>query len=658
MKAAIAVEKNLKLLLRSRETAYTIVAGPILIILLVSFAFLGSDDEYAIRVGVNAPQGSAMGERTVQALNDGGYRVSVYPDEASCAESVRSGSSHACLSFAQGNGTVPVRFHVDESRLNLVYRIIDDLSGVLEGQADAIRRQIAASAALRMESAAQLLDEAVNSTGDAAVAVDGATAALSEVTFALPDLPNGTGNVTDLRELRGYQQGLAANVRVVAQDADDAIDDSIALIRDLVNECDDCPDSIRIEAEELEDALRETQRRIHLMNEESTADQLFSANLLLEYAIEDLERIGAEFGNATLAGAAIGSGVREAEAKLSSSARDLRLAVARIAYARDVLRGDRIDVGALAAPVETTVVSVARTDDRLSFAYPYLLVLVIMFIGMLLASTLIVTDKTSRAAFRTFTTPVSDAYGTAMAFVTGVLILSGETLVIVVLSVPFVAQPLLNDAGSTLLILAIAILLFTAIGMIIGYLSRSQEAAMIACLSVGSVLLFVSNIIIPVEGLAAVSRALAAANPYIALSELLKRSMLYGVSTGQVIGELLWVLAFLAVLLGAAAWIQGSLKRRYFRQDAGLLIAQRVQAPLRLGDTLAHDAAELMGALDRMTRDDFERIVTSDDNPISRWALAELRQPRLARGLRTRSKERMILWLDRWLKKHGKHLQR
>jgi len=660
MRAIVTITKNLKLLLRSRETAYTIIAGPLLIILLVSFAFLGSSDDYEINVGVYAPSDAPLGERTVAALNERGYRVFVYPDEETCIDRVRTAEVHTCLAFASaqpGIDVAPVRFHVDESRMNLVAEIVTDLSDVLEGQADDIRRDLAISAALRIESAAGLLDTASNATDEAAAQVDGAIVALSTATGAIDNLPNETGNITDLRQLRGYQQGLASNVKVATRDSDVAIEDAIEMIRDLTTECGaECPEGLVADADDLEDSLRETQRKLHLLEQETLETQLFEANLLLEYAVEDVERISAAIGNGSLAGATIGASVQDATGRLDMSARTLRLASARLSYARDVLRGEQIDADTLANPVSTTVMSVTAQDDRLSFAYPYLLILVIMFIGMLLASTLIVTDKTSRAAFRTFTTPIGDAEGTFLAFVTGALLLAIETGAILIISTLFIAQPLLTDPSSTLVILAIAILLFTAIGMIIGYLSRSQEAAMIACLSIGSVLLFVSNLVIPVEGLALVSRTISAANPYIALSELLKRSMLYGVSFRTVVQELLGVIVALAILLLVAAWIQRSLKRRYFRQDAGLLAAQHVPAPLRIGEQTVHNAAELMDALDRMTRVEFERFVTADDNAIVRWAHDELREPRLARGLRTRSKEKMILWIDTWLKKHGKRI--
>ena len=79
-------------------------------------------------------------------------------------------------------------------------------------------------------------------------------------------------------------------------------------------------------------------------------------------------------------------------------------------------------------------------------------------------------------------------------------------------------------------------------------------------------------------------------------------------------------------------------------------------ASLALGQYLVHNEVELLDALDRMTRTEFEAIVRSDENPIATWAHAELRNKTLAKRLRTTNKERMMLRLDQHLEKHGKRI--
>jgi ABC-type multidrug transport system permease subunit len=658
MKLLTAISKNLKLLFRNKESAYTIVFGPILIILLVSFALLGSGDDFTVRVGTYSPQHTDFSDRTINALGERDYVVSVYPDQDSCVQSVKTGTTHACLVFSEreaGNGTIPVTFYVDLSRTNIIYQISDDLEGALDLQADLIREQLAGDALTRMKTASALLDRDINTTSRLAKSLGDSHLQLSTAREALGSLSNVTPNIT-LTGLRGYQLGLAQDTRTVVEQSDAAIEEALDIIRQLEGACVECEEQTLEHAKSTKRTLEDTQTSIVQISQDVTKQKLFEADLLLQYAIEDMERLNSSLHNDSIAREAISSGVSAASKDSERNAREIKQVVVSLRYTKDFLDGQTLGAEDISKPVTTSLVSVTASDDRLSFTYPYLLVLVIMFIGMLLASTLVVVDKTSRAAFRNFTTPTTDGYHIAVSFITASFLLALEVGLILLLSAMFVAQPLLLNPYSTIVIITLAIVFFTFLGMIIGYLSSTQEAAMIASITIGSILLFVSNVIIPVEGMARIAQAVTAFNPYLVLSELLKRSMLYGVDMAQVSREILALGITLLLLLVITVLIQRRIKSRYFRQEGGLL-TPHVPAPLQLGTVQVHNEVGLLDALDRMTRAEFDSIITSDDNIISAWAAKELRNRRLSRHLRTTSKERMILRLDRHLRKHGKHIK-
>ena len=79
---------------------------------------------------------------------------------------------------------------------------------------------------------------------------------------------------------------------------------------------------------------------------------------------------------------------------------------------------------------------------------------------------------------------------------------------------------------------------------------------------------------------------------------------------------------------------------------------------MALGATTVHNEVELLDELDRMTRAEFEHLVSAEDNIISHWVARELRNRRLAKQLRTTSKEKMMLRLDEHLAKHGRNIKR
>jgi ABC-type multidrug transport system permease subunit len=658
-KLSAVLGKNLKLLFRNKETAYTIIIGPLLIILLVGFAFLGASNELTIRIGTNAPQDSQLAEQTVQSLNAKGYMVSVYPDAESCKESVRTTSTHACIVFGAADpetGRTHVTFYLDMSRTNLVYRISDDLSGVLDLQTDTIRQSLANDALQRISTAKTLLDTDLNMTHAISLRLAAADDNISAAKGALAAVSDEQVNIS-LGNLRGYQLGLAQKVGIAVDTGNAAIAQALDVIRDLKADCGStCSNETLDAADEARDSLEQVQDNLTALAEGDTKDELQEAELLLDTVRENIDTLTARLADESVARRTMISSVTTAAGDVQSSSRDIRKVEASVRYTRDLLAGQQENASEISTPVTVSLVSVSAADDQLTFNYPYLFVMVMMFMGLLLASTLIVTDKNSRARFRNFTTPTADGFHIFVAFITAFIILTAEALGVLLVSTLFVAQPLLFNTLSTLAIVAITIVVFTFIGMIIGYLSRTQEAAMIASISVGSILLFVSNIIIPVEGMAFVTQLLTRVNPYLVLSELLKRSMLYGVTLEQVSQELIVVAALAAVLLALTLWVQRRAKRKYFRQDTGGILAPHIPVPLVLGGRSVANEVELLDCLDHMTRAEFESAVKADINPVSVWVEKELRSPRLARQLRTTSKERMMLKLDKHLQRHGKRI--
>jgi ABC-type multidrug transport system permease subunit len=655
MPATIA--KNLKLLFRSKESAYTIVFGPLLIILLVSFALIGSSDEYTIRVGTYAPATTDFSARVVETLGGKDYLVNVYPTQEACVEGVTQGTMHACLVFSEkeaGNGTIPVTFYLDMSRTNIIYKIADDLSGALDLEADALRTELAQDAITRMQTAAVLVDRsrelAERADTRMAAAAGNLTIARSSLNMLINDSPN-----VSLTGLRGYQLGLAGQTHTAITESLARLDEAEKELREMDRSCNECTEAQHDRTREVLRSIDDTREKLEYLDEEESKDLLFDADLALTYAIEDLADLNRSLANDSKGRAKLRATITAADASIAPGSKDLAAVSTQLRYTSGFLNGQEVDASAMATPVEQRIVSVTVADDRLSFTYPYLLVLIIMFIGLLLASTLVVQDKTSRASFRNFTTPTSDEYQIAAAFLTAFLLLLLEIGIIILASVAFVTAPLLLNPGTTMLLVLVAIVIFTFLGMIIGYLATTQEAAMISSITVGSVLLFISNLIIPVEGMARFAQWTASLNPYLVLSELLRKSMLYGVGAERIVRELVILGIIVLVLFFLAFWIYRRNKRTYFRQES--VLASHVPTPLALGSRTVANEVELLDALDRMTRAEFEAIVTADENVISVWVRTELRNTRLAKRLRTRNKERMMLQLDAYLKRHGKTLR-
>lgn len=663
MKAWAIITKNLKLLFRSKESAFTIIFGPLLIILLVSAAYTGGGDESVIRVGTYAPEYTPLADQVISALKEEGYLVSTYSEREDCIDPIRTARQHTCIIFPedfkiQENKSNEVVFAVDYSRINLVHQIIEDLASHLNVQSDIISENIAGDILERVALAQQEISEQIT----AAQAIDNKLGEISaELDGGREELGSVDVNVSfaDLRDIRGHVTGLGLIIADIEVEATDRLAIAIEALRKADRDCDNCSEETEVYIEESITKLLNATATINEIADDAP-DKVTQVSYLIDDAANAVEKVRDQFG-------ALVSASSEADSRMLESVDMLDEVSNELGYLRGKLQ--RIDttlqqslslsaVG-VATPITTRTEPVNSEEGNLTFTYPYLLMLVIMFLGMMINSTLIVMDKTSKAAFRNFTTATRDEYQVIMSFVTTFLILFVQTMIILLVSYFFVKASLFSNFGVSFVIIFFAISLFSFLGMILGYLSGTHEAAMISSLSLGSVLLFISNLVLPLEAMNGIVQSLSIYNPYVVLSELLKQSMLFDLKLVQISGKIAVLIATLVVLFGLILGVQRSFRRKYFQRRSGALNAETFAAkPIILKDRDVNNLFDLRDILDSMTRAEFEEVVNSHHNPIATWVKKDLRERRLARKLDTTSKEKMILVLDKYLKKNAKKMKK
>ncbi len=659
------IAKNLKLLFRSPETAFMILFGPLAIIILVSAAYSSTTGNAAIRLGLFAHEYTPLVDDIHESLTEQGFRVSVFNSKEDCLDRVRTGEIHSCILFGRDfrvkqNGTNNVTFAVDNSRINLVYQVIDSLSNEFNLQSTAITKALTDDllerlALVQREVVAQIAIADSIDADNAAI-----LARLDEGKDALQRIDLDVG-FADLREVRARVQRLSALVVEMDQAAEDAIDDTIDAIDRAKEACPACSNATLAALDREKEVL------------ENATEQLDKLAAGAPATVSEVTRIVDEAAQAMLKAKnrfdEVAQASEDVRADLAQSSERLTLASLKLSQLRGTLRNiDEalqrplgLHSASVSAPITTTIEPITE-ESQLTFTYPSILMLVIMFLGLMLSSSLIVMDKTSTAAFRNFTTATRDEYHVFLAFITTFLILFVQSLIILVITWFFVDTSFFDNFGATLLILTLAITLFSFLGMIIGYLAGTAEAAMLASLSIGTVFLFVSNLVLPLEQFNPLVQMIAGFNPYVLLSELLKQSVLFGLNPLTALSQLATVAGFIIVLFLLIIVVQRSFKSRFFQRQAKDLTTEafaptkRRVKPLVILGREVHDLFDLLEVLDAMTRTQFESIVTPRKNPIAAWVRKELQERRLARKLSTRSKERMILALDKHLRRKTKKL--
>jgi len=670
MKFHSMIGKNLKLLFRSKETAFMIIFGPLLIILLVSAAYIGGSNNIAI--GTYAPTYTSGVNKLISSFEKKDYVVSTFNSQEECVSKIRRGIIQACIIFPDdfkpdASESQKIIFKVDTSRMNFVYMLIQDIGSELNIQSTDISQDLTAKILVALSSSKKVVDEQY----EAAKRMDSSRQLASEKLSSINSTINGVNfNITipDLKTLKGHINGLDQISLEIKKTGLSGIEeglDTLYTIQDSVLEndteklVDDAIGSLLNLTDVLEQDYLEVPKKIQ------------EANSIIEDSAVAVSKVNDKLLEIKDNNALVEANLKEATIKLDSLKQDLTTLLGQLQYLENQYDGIRgLDAEGVSKPIITKIEPINNANSKLSFTFPYLMLLVIMFLGLMISSSLVVMDKTTKAAFRLFTTATRDEYFVAMSFITTMLILFIQTIVVLIIGGLFLQETLFNNFGVSITILLIAMAIFSFIGMIIGYLTKTQEASMISSLTIGTILLFISNLVLPLETMNKVVQGLTAYNPFVVLSEMLRQSMLFSMPLSGVYVKLGIMFLGIVILLLVVLIVQKSFKSSFFKGKPGDLDAKAFASvtdkdikPLIIKNKEIKDVFGLLDSLDSLTRADFHELIKTKEkavkiNSIYDWVLKELGEKKLAKKLKTNSKERMILALEKYVKKKTKKLSK
>ncbi|RME53871.1 hypothetical protein D6783_00675 [Candidatus Woesearchaeota archaeon] len=639
--------KNFKVLFRSKESAFIVVFGPLLIIMLVSFAFMRSSD-LQISLGVFVPDETAEAKALLQSLSQNPvFSVTREGNVSSCIDKVEKGVLHTCLVLPEGFEIVPgrsnrIRFFVDTSRLNVAYQVREDVLGALNVQRANISKDLTEDILDALSFAEFMLErteEDVASLGEGAGGVkdslDELDSILTRASFSLPEV--------DVKMVRQAASRVENDANAVREKAIEILDRADLILNEYENDCDGCSNATLTKIAEYMDEMKVFREEVEGIYND-TPQNLFLLYNLLDRTDESLKMVKERFEEVELNNELAKEHIVSLKKNVDSLLEEIegvrggiRAVLDRFASLQ--FKSSEEIINPILTEVETVTPKVGREDVLL----PYLLVLVVMFIALILPSMMVVKEKTSRASFRVFTTPTKGVYFVFTTFLATIIVISVQAMIILLLSyffgfLPdlFVMQEAVFVTAVTVLFLAICF--FSLVGMVIGFLSSTTEAATIASISVGSVLLFLSNVIVPVEQLSVLVRF----NPYVVFSELLRKAFLFGESLGDAGVLLLLILVAIVVLLLLNVGLQLFLKKRFFMKRSGgaPVGAGRVVAPLVVGELSVVDLPSLLRAIEELTQGEYDELRSR--GVISSWLRRELGESRLASRLARASKEKAV----------------
>ncbi len=683
MKLLQVIIKNFKLLIRSKASAFTVLIGPLLIILLVSLAF-STKNTYELSIGyVNPANHANLANNTinnitnvpnvranntinnltasfVDTLKQSKYYVQEFPDEQSCVKKIEEGVVHTCIIFPanfkiSNEQRNEIRFLVDYSRINLVYKVIGTVSDILNIGSEEVSYSLTQTLLSRINSTVKDLRQDLTAT-------DGLSQKLSLLMLDLQDAKAKSEAMT-------FESGSLSLGNI--GDATASLNESIvsliyqggALINqseELLNELGSYENvtDIRGDFEKLRDDI--------LTMHNTTSDRLSELEVSIVVASDSLSNLEANLENNKQLNQATQQKLDSAKnnlALIQASVLDLKKALDKT---RQSLEGIAItQAETIVSPVNTKIEPVVPESSKLTFTFPYLLVLVIMFVALLLSSNIVIFEKSSKSFFRNHISPTRQEFFIISTFITSLIVVLFQTIIILGLANYFMHIPLFKNFISTIMLVFVASAFFIVLGMAIGYLFSTQEAAIMGSLIIGSVFLFISNMVIPLESFAPWLSNIISYNPFVLSSELLRKSLLFEISIKESIPTLLLLGGAAIIIFILIVFSVGLRNKKRIKLPKGqvaiseegtvsIMKEDSVASNLKLmvGDRSASNKEELLQLVSDISKAEFEEVVNSQENKIADWAEKALDDKKLASKLRkTGSRKEMIRILSEEVKK-------
>lgn len=550
MKFIKTILKNLKILFRLRASLIAVILGPLIVIFLIGFAFSTSSN-IQINIGYHLGDESALSHNFINALQNKSYNLKEFSTQKDCENQIKQGLIHTCIFFPkdfviQEGKSNNITFVVDKSRINIVYTVIDSVSKEIGFESDQLSKGLTDKLLQTLTATSEDVDYNIGSIIKIKRDTQVAQTSTGDIKTKLEHLNLTEEKVNvdfsnDITTLNKYNNNIYDKSKAVVQNGMTLVNS----IRTTANET----ANLTTDANNLEALLITLNTTAHTANNKS-AILSQEALLNIESAIEGVTKLTNKLKTAKSTTDTTKQDIVTLQATLSAVINSIDVVKQNLERTAHQINSIQIKSSEqIINPINTNIQTVTSDKNQLVIMFPYVLLLVIMFIGMLLASTLVVIEKKSKAAFRVFTTPTKDEYFTITTFVTSFIIIAAQVAIILILMKYFFIDIFASNILVNLVLITLSTTFFIMLGMAIGHFFSNQQGTNMASIFLGAIFLFISNIMLPLESVAPYLQKVAQYNPYVLASEMLRKSILFQSSFQDLQTEIFILLAYSVVIL-------------------------------------------------------------------------------------------------------------
>ncbi len=638
MKFFKTIQKNLKILFRMKTSLLMIILGPLLIVFLIGFAF-NSPSAMHISIGYYNPSNSSLALDFVDVLNEE-YQVDGFSNEEKCQEYVEKGLLHVCIVFPQdfsidNNKQEAIQFHVDTSRVNIVYQIIDSVSEQIDIKTTELSKSYVEAMLGVLENIEQSTTQEINSLKQTKEKISQLSQESTTISSNLQGLSFSTHEINisfhkELDALENYTFQTYNAINIFYADYSSSLDNTT------------------------KEELLAVRTFANTMNSASKED-IVELNKKLTQAITSLEQINTQMSTAQTIAKDSQTKITALTQELKTIQSTLEKTISSLEKYVQLIQNIEITYSeTIANPVTTEIKPVASHANNLMVLFPYLVMLIILFVGIMLSSTLVVIEKTNKERFRVFTTPTKESFFFLTTAVTSLLIILAQIIITFIITQLVFVDMLSGNILSHSIIILLASIFFTLLGIAIGYLCSSQQAVNMATIFVGAILLFISNMVLPLESVSESLQLIAQYNPYVIFSELFRQSLLFSTPIKDLLGVFTNIFIYISILIIFILIIQNTFEKNFFKKRHKPSSEKKPKEFL-IQEKNILDEKDLFFAVKKLTDAEYILLVRKQRKELKRFLRKKLRYISLSKQFYKMDKKEFLRQLRL---KHDTHIEK
>lgn len=546
-------EKNFKILWRSRSSVIIVLLVPVLAMILLGMAY-NNLEPYGLKIGVYIEEDNEITNSIIKAMDEK-FSIIKFEETENCINSILDGQTQVCAVLnrimIEENKENKITFYVDYSKVNLVWMIIDTTSQAITEKSEEISFDLTKILLDQLTEAkdsmqqSQLLIETIKSRNEELIGK-----ADNIYTDIYKLRPETSIEKEELIELENKLSDMTESMGSVQEYVELAIEE--------YNELESFVNTLPLsgnQSQEMDKLMDELEEGLEELKQEVNSDSnstLEEADRLTARIQGKLEEIQARFEEVKVAQKNTLTNLEQMKETISKAQEKIKELQKNIEEVSSDISSIKIkNATSIIKPIETVIEPVVPEKTFLNYIFPTLLAIVIMFTAIMFTSTAIISEKNSKAFFRNTITPTEEWEFMAARYITDILIIGIQISLFLLISILVLKVKIAEETFLLGTAAVMVISMFICIGMIMGYILNSQQVGVLAAIALSSIMLFLSNTILPIESMTEPIRAIAKYNPFMIAEGMLRKIAVYSLGIEQVLGEAYLIIGYSAIILFA-----------------------------------------------------------------------------------------------------------